>query len=143
EPAFRGDVTVAGIEPEQQFLRAFLGCGSKPLRIFEGSGPNDDAVEMQLVKGFVERVVVANAASQLTGNRQTRHYASDDRAVLRSARFGSVEIDQVQSRRSRLGPSLGARDRIFAKDRLGRVVSLPKADTLSAADVDRGNDLNQ
>ncbi len=60
---------------------------------------------MQVAEDFLQRLVVANATPQLTGDRDLRDDAANDRRTDRPTRFRTVEIDEVQPRRTGFHPA--------------------------------------
>ena len=84
-----------------------------------------------------DRLFVANAAAQLAGHIDGRDDLANRLEIGRAAVAGAVEIDQVQALGPLADPVPGHRRRVVAEDRFALVVSLPQADALAAAQVDR------
>jgi len=85
-----------------------LQAVAQETRVFDGGGANDD-VAQTTIDVFFDGVEISNAATQLNRNFISHRFEDglDGREVLRFARKGAIEVDQVQAPCAFVEPALG------------------------------------
>ena len=111
------------VQAENDSTRMPLDQPAKPLRIFQCPRADHHAVDPR-PQPSPHRLVVANAAAELTRNAHACEDFLDRLDIDRPAFFRAVEIDQVNAGRSRRFPARGHRRRVVAENRLPSVIPL-------------------
>src|SRR5271157_84853 len=136
EPTLRGDLALAGIEPQYQPAGVVLGHGPEPVRIAQRLRAHDDTIEPG-TEPAIDRRRVANAAAELARHSDALEDSPNGLHVHRLSGLRPIEIDKVDQGRPFGLPSRCHRGWIVAKNRLLVVIPLAKTDAQSSAQVDR------
>jgi hypothetical protein len=136
-PPLDGDAAVTGVDRDDERL-------AEPLdRCWEESGlkcgrTDDHTVGSGLERGL-ERVERPQATADLDGDADLCH--TGNKCWIRLANDGAVEVDEVDARRSVVGPTLRQRGRISALGRDVLWLSSLEPNGPACEDIDSGNDL--
>src|SRR5208283_1389248 len=136
EPTLRGELALAGIEPQYQPAGVVLGHGPEPLGIAERLRAHDDTIEPGM-EPTIDRRRVANTAAELARHSDTLEDSPNGPHVHRPSGLRPIKIDQVDQGRPFGLPSRCHQGGIVAKDRLAVVIPLAKTDAQPSPQVDR------
>ncbi len=135
KPAVGRHFPVAGVDPQDQPPGKLPAHVAKPIGLPDGQRADHQAAKAQ-VEQFANRLLVANAPAQLTGDVYGLEDRGHDRLVPRLAVAGAVEIDEVEATGPPIGPALRHGDSILAKNRLAIIVALLEAYAFTPTQVD-------
>ena len=127
EPALRGDLALAGIQPQHQPVRVLPDHRPEPAGIAQGLRAHDHPVKPGVEPGG-DRRLIAHTPAKLAWHRNPLDDPPDRLDIHGPSRLRPVEIDQMDQ-----GCPLGFPSRrhprgIITKHRLATVIPLAKAD---------------
>ena len=130
-----GHFAVAGVDSQDQPLGKLPAYAAKPIGLPDGQRADHQAAKAQ-VQELANRLLVANAATQLTRQIDGIEDRGHDGQVPRLAFPGAVEIDEVQMAGPPISPLLGDGNSILAENRFAIVVALLEAHAFASAQID-------
>jgi hypothetical protein len=132
-----GDASVASVDADDDGFAEARGSGLEDGGLFNGDAAEDDALYAAR-KIALDGVEATDAAADLAGNRYGVDDDDDDAGVHGASLTGTVEVDEVETRRAFNLPAAGDGYGVVGEDGLASVVALVEANATAVADIDGG-----